>query len=252
MKLDINGKTALVTGSSKGIGKSIAQNLSVEGCNIMLNGRNLHSLQRTMKTMKSKTDYFVADVTKPDECKLLVEHTIEQFGKLDILVCNVGSGRTVQQGKETLNDWIEMFRVNLFSAINTIKAAEKYLKKSYGTIVCISSIAGIENTGGPVTYSAAKSALNTFVHNESKKLGKSKIRINAVAPGNIMFPGSVWEAKKLKNSTKIRKMLSQDVALGRFGKPEEVSNLVTFLASSKSAYITGSVFVIDGGQIQSC
>jgi len=111
---------------------------------------------------------------------------------------------------------------------------------------------GIENTGAPVTYSAAKSALNTFVHNESKKLGKSKIRINAVAPGNIMFPGSVWEAKKLKNSTKIRKMLSQDVALGRFGKPEEVANLVTFLASSKSAYITGSVFVIDGGQIQSC
>ena len=173
MKLDINGKTALVTGSSKGIGESIAQNLSVEGCNVMLNGRNSHSLQRAMKTMKSKTDYFVADVTKPDECKLLVEHTIEQFGKLDILVCNVGSGRTVQQGKETLNDWIEMFRVNLFSAINTIKAAEKYLKKSYGTIVCISSIAGIENTGGPVTYSAAKSALNTFVHNESKKLGKS-------------------------------------------------------------------------------
>ena len=251
MKLDINGKTALVTGSSKGIGKSIAQNLSVEGCNIMLNGRNSHSLQRAMKTMKSKTDYFVADVTKPDECKLLVEHTIEQFGKLDILVCNVGSGRTVQQGKETLHDWIEMFRVNLFSAINTIKAAERYLKKSCGTIVCISSIVGIENTGAPVTYSAAKSALNTFVHNESKKLGKSKIRINAVAPGNIMFPGSVWEAKKLKNSTKIRKMLSQDVALGRFGKPEEVANLVTFLASSKSAYITGSVFVIDGGQIQS-
>ena len=251
MKLDINGKTALVTGSSKGIGKSIAQNLSVEGCNVMLNGRNLYSLQRAMKSMNSKTDYFVGDVTKPDECKLLVEHTIEQFGKLDILVCNVGSGRTAQQGKETLNDWIEMLKLNLFSTINTIKAAEIYLKKSCGTIVCISSIAGIENTGAPVTYSAAKSALNTFVHNESKRLGKSKIRINAVAPGNIIFPGSVWEAKMSENPTKTKKMLSQDVALSRFGKPEEVANLVTFLASSKSSYITGSVFVIDGGQIRS-
>jgi NAD(P)-dependent dehydrogenase (short-subunit alcohol dehydrogenase family) len=114
--------------------------------------------------------------------------------------------------------------------------------------VCISSIAGVESTGAPVTYSVAKSAINSYVKNISKHLTKSGIRINAVAPGNIMSESSVWKEKFSENPKDVKTMLKKEVAMGRFGTPEEISNLVVFLCSEKSSFITGSTFIVDGGQ----
>ena len=198
MDLQLKGKTAIISGSSKGIGLSIATCLYNEGCNIVINGRHASTLQVASKKIGSNVSYFVADVTKSSECKKLVKHTVKTFGSIDILICNVGDGTSPKPGNEQVKDWKKMLDINLNSAINLVSASEKDLRKTTGSIVCISSIAGIELTDAPVPYSIAKSALNSYVKNISKPLAKFGIRINAIAPGNILFKGSVWEKKLAK------------------------------------------------------
>lgn len=242
MKLNLKNKIALVTGSTKGIGLSIAKNLEDEGCIVIYNGR---------RKFPKKSNYLKADVTKINDCKKLISDIKKKYGKLDILVCNVGSGKSVPTGKETIKDWEKMFSLNFYSSINLIKFAENELKKTKGSITCISSIAGVETTNAPITYSVAKSALNSYVKNTSKRLSKYNIRINAVAPGNIIFNGSTWETKMRNNPSKVKKMLKDNVSMNRFGTTNEISNLVTFLSSEMASFITGSIYVVDGGQTRS-
>ena len=242
MKLNLENKVAIVTGSTQGIGLAIGNNLQEEGCNVVFNGR---------KNSSKFPNYIKADVTKKNECKKLIKETIKKFGKLDILICNVGSGKSVISGHESQSDWEKMLLINFHSATNVIKFAEKQLEKTKGVIVCISSIAGIETTPAPITYAVSKSALNSYVKISSKRLAEKDIRINAIAPGNIMFSGSTWDGKKKKNPSKIKKMLHENVAMKRFGKPSEVSSLAVFLSSQKASFTTGSVYVVDGGQIKS-
>lgn len=242
MKLNLENKVAIVTGSTRGIGLAIGKNLQEENCTVVFNGR---------KNFSKNSNYIKADVTKKNECKKLIRKTIKKFGKLDILICNVGSGKSVISGQETQSDWEKMLLINFHSTTNIINSAENELEKTKGTIVCISSIAGIETTTAPITYAVSKSALNSYVKISSKRLAEKGIRINAIAPGNIMFSGSTWDEKKKQNPSKIKKMLIENVAMKRFGKPNEVSSLAVFLSSEKASFITGSVCVVDGGQIRS-
>lgn len=251
MNLDLVGKIALVTGSSKGIGKSIAKTLLDEGCKVMLNGRNNSTLEIANKDLGDNTAYCIADVTNPTDCELLINAVIEKWGKLDILVCNVGSGTSVRPGKENSEEWKRILNLNLTSTTNMVESATKELAKTHGSIVCISSIAGMDVTNAPVTYSVAKSALNAYVHGISRPLANYGIRINAVAPGNILFKGSIWERKLSEDPSLVKKMLETEVALNRLGTPEEIANVVVFLSSSKAAFVTGGIYVVDGGQVRS-
>lgn len=251
MDLELKGKTALVTGSSRGIGNAIATLLHKEGCNVTINGRNGNSLKNASSSFKERIHACVADVTKLEDCKTLIKETVKQWGSIDILVCNVGSGTSVKPGEENFEEWKRVFTNNFYSAVNLIDVAKDELSKTGGSVVCISSITGIEVLGAPITYSVAKAALNAYVKNMSKPLAKLGIRINAVAPGNVIFEGSVWEKKLSENPLDVENMLKDEVALQRLGTPEEIANFVVFLCSQKSSFATGALFVIDGGQTRS-
>jgi 3-oxoacyl-[acyl-carrier protein] reductase len=251
MQLDLTGKTALVTGSSKGVGWGIAQVLHAEGCNVVLNGRNEVDLTASMAQLKGSA-CVQGDVTSPAGAQKVITEVLKTFGQLDILVCNVGSGRSVPPGTETAEEWQRIFALNLWSTTNTVEAAREALAVSKGSIICISSICGLEVIpGAPVTYSVAKAALHAYVRGIARPLGKVGVRINAIAPGNIFFEGSVWSTKFEENEDLVRCMLEKEVALGCIGTSADVANLVAYLASERSCFATGSVWTLDGGQAHS-
>lgn len=251
MELDLKDKVVLVTGSSKGIGFGVAKRLHAEGAQLVLNGRDQAQLAAANSELPGSVGV-CADVSSPDEARKMLDFVEERFGRLDVLVCNVGSGRSVPPGEETFEEWQRVFNTNLWSTTNCVEGARGMLSKSGGSIVCISSICGVEVIpGAPVTYSVAKAALNAYVKGISRPLGREGIRINAIAPGNILFDGSVWQRKLAESEDAVNQMLDRDVSLAKLGTPEDVAGLVCYLASSQSGFATGSVWSLDGGQVRS-
>lgn len=248
MDLELRGKRVLVTGASRGIGRAIASLLAQEGCRVMVNSRSPEDLENTAKELGAIA--FAADVTRPAECANMMKFLLGKWDGLDILVCNVGNGKSVPPGEETPEEWKRVLDLNLLAATNLVELATPALAKTSGSILCISSICGSEALGAPVTYSAAKAALNAFVTGVSRPLAKKNIRINALAPGNILFPGSTWEKKLRENPSEVEAMLAREVSLGRLGKAEEVASFAAFLVSPRAGFATGSVFRLDGGQLR--
>ncbi len=251
MQLNLEGKTALITGSSKGIGLAITQALHAEGCQVALNSRNQEALTKVTAELSGAVGV-VGDVTQPTEAHRIVFEVLKSFGKLDIVVCNVGSGQSVPPGDETPEEWQRVFALNLWSTTNTVAAARAALADSKGVIVCISSICGLEViAGAPITYSAAKAALHAYIRGMARPLGKQGIRINAIAPGNILFDGSVWSHKLSENATAVQAMLEKDVALSCLGTQQDVASLAVYLASAPAGFATGAIWTLDGGQVHS-
>jgi 3-oxoacyl-[acyl-carrier protein] reductase len=248
MKLELDGKTALVSGASRGIGLAIAQALHAEGCRLALVARGQKGLETAAGGLDKATIH-PCDVTDPAAANATVAEIARQTGGLDILICNAGSGASVPPGSETEAEWRRVLDVNLFSALNMIAAARPHMRKG-GAIVCISSIAGLAALGAPVAYSGAKAALNAAVKSLARPLAGEGLRINAIAPGNILFPGGTWDRKLAEDRPGVEAMLAREVALGRLGTPEEIAALAVFLASSRAGFITGSILVADGGQLR--
>ena len=244
MNLGLAGKRVVVTGASHGIGLGIAEGFHLEGCPVVSNGRDEARLFSSIANRE-----VAGDVTDPLKANDVIQQAVDILGGLDVLVCNVGSGRSVPPGLEDFTDWQKSLSINLSSATNIVEAAIHELKRTKGVIVCISSICGIEVIpGAPVTYSVAKAALNAYIRGVAVPLGADGVRINGVAPGNILFEGSVWDEKIKGNSTLVDKMLSENVPLERLGSLTDVANLVLWLSSPLSSFITGSIHICDGGQ----
>lgn len=248
MQLELASKKALVTGSSRGIGRAIAKALHDEGCKVALNGRDAASLAAAASELAGAVTA-AGDVSQPEQARRVVADAIAALGGLDILVCNVGSGRSVPPGSETYEEWQRVFATNLWSATNTVEAARDALMASGGVIVFVSSICGLEVvSGAPVTYSAAKAALHAYARGIARPLAKQGVRVNMVSPGNVLFPGSGWESKLAADAAGVQAMLDREVPVQRMGTPEEIAAAVAFLASPRAAFITGADLVADGGQ----
>ena len=251
MELELAGKSVLITGSSRGIGRAIADLFHMKNCRVALNGRSADDLATAANTLPGSI-VAVGDVMQPEQARQVVQQVVAAFGSLDVLVCNVGSGRSVPPGQESFEEWQRVFALNLWSTTNAVEAARDDLTESKGAIVCISSICGHEVIpGAPVTYSAAKAALHAYVRGIARPLGKLGVRINAVAPGNILFDGSVWAHKLREDPDAVKVMLGRDVALNELGTPEDVACLVAYLASPVARFATGGVWTLDGGQVRS-
>lgn len=252
MKLELDGRVALITGASRGIGLAIAQALAAEGTQLALAARGPKGLRQASADIGGHASSHIADVTDPAAALALAREVEQQHGRIDILICNVGSGASVPPGQETAAEWRRALDLNLFATTNMIEAARPVMQRGTGdrAIVCISSIRGLAALGAPVTYSAAKAALNATVRGLARPLAADGIRINAVAPGNILFEGGTWSRKLAENRAGVEDMLAREVPLRRLGTPAEIADVVSFLASPRAAFITGTVIVADGGQLR--
>lgn len=253
MNLKLKNKVAVVTASGQGIGKAIVEQLLAEGAIVVMNDRNKEKLIKCLrafnKKYKGKIFSYEGDITDEKTISELKHYLLSKFGKIDILIPNLGSGKSIQENHLDINEWQHFIEINLFSILKIINSLLPVMKKrKSGSIVLISSIVGIEQTTAPYGYAAAKSAILTLVKNLSFEIAKYNIRINAIAPGNILFKNGRWEEIVSVKPSIIENYIEKDVPLGRFGKPEEIASAIVFLASSVSSFTTGACLVVDGGE----
>ena len=254
MDLGLKGKTALVTGSSRGIGNRIAQAFADEGANVCICARNAEGLQSALRQLDGKgveVESLVADVTTVEGAEAVVEAAVKRFGRLDILVNNVGGAIWTPFQEISEDEWADIFDRSFFSAVRVTRAALPTMEKNgQGSIVNISSIFGRE-IGGPISYNAAKAAMISLTSTLAQEAAKKNIRVNSVAPGSIIFPGGGWERRMKEDPDGINEFVEANIAFGRFGKPEEVADVVVFLASDRASWVTGACLNVDGGQSRS-
>jgi len=251
MDLGLTGKKVLVTGASRGIGYTISEHFLQENADVLLVARNKALLSKTEKVLNKKfgekrTWSKSCDCTDPDCLKILKESIEIKWGSLDIVVANVGDGRSVSDPIPSMPRWKNTWDVNFETALQTARTFLPMLQESYGCLLFISSITAAEAIGAPVDYSTAKAAVTAFSKNLARKVA-DKVRVNVVAPGNVYFPGSSWDEKIHQNPEKIEKMITS-IPMKRFGTPKEIADAVVFLCSDRASFITGSVLIIDGGQ----
>lgn len=252
MELGLKNKKALITGSSRGIGLAIAKAFLSEKADVLITSRKqqeLNSLKSTLSDTYSATVLAKqCDFNKLEDIIELKKFVSEKWNKLDVLVLNVGSGKSVNDLVPEKNNFSRVLDHNFTSAVDTVREFYDLIKTAKGNIVFISSIAGLESIGAPVDYSVAKSALVSFSKNLARKAAKDEVRVNCVAPGNVFFPGGSWDEKIKADPDRIKNLIDAGVPMKRFGSPDEIADSVVFLSSLRASFITGSCLVVDGGQ----
>ncbi|AQM60390.1 elongation factor P 5-aminopentanone reductase [Clostridium baratii] len=241
------GKSAIVTGASRGIGRDIAIKLSENGALVIVNySKDEEGANETCNIIKEKGGFalkFKADVSNFDEAKDLVEFTVKNTGRLDIVVNNAGISNIGLFMDSTEEDIKNLMGINLFGTLYVTKHALGHMLSRGGNIVNISSMWGEVGASCEVLYSSSKGGINLFTKALAKEMAPSNIRVNAIAPGVIDTSMNAF----LNEDD--RKDLEEEIPLGRFGKGEEIANAVVFLCSNESSYLTGQVIRIDGGMI---
>lgn len=253
MDLGIEGKVALVTGGSRGLGKHCALSLAREGVNVAICGRTQKTLDNTRRELEAfgvKATTVVADVSDPSAAASLHQQVVDGLGPVDILVNNVGGSRSREDITGTsLADFQATFDTNLFGGFALMKLTIPHMREQkWGRIINIASIWGRES-GGNISYMSAKAALIGATKNAAISLAKDGVLVNSLAPGSIAHEGGSWERFQNDNPPEtVAAFIEQNLPMGRFGWPEPVGDMVAFLSSDRAGLITGACIVIDGGQ----
>jgi 3-oxoacyl-[acyl-carrier protein] reductase len=245
--MELEGKVAIVTGGTRGIGRAIALDLAANGADVALNFRksaNLAAdLAETIQGMGRRALVVQADVSSYDDAQAMVQAVLDKFGRLDILVNNAGMNWDGVVWKMTEEQWDRVIEVDLKGTFNYTRAVTPAFRaQGSGKIVNITSINGIRGKFGQTNYAAAKAGVIGFTKACARELGRASVNVNAVAPGLI-------ETEMVKEAPeRVREMALAEIVLGRLGLPEEVAYVVTFLCTEKARHITGQVIQVDGGQ----
>jgi 3-oxoacyl-[acyl-carrier protein] reductase len=245
MKL-LEGKTALITGANRGIGKSIALKFAENGANIAFSDIQYNDdsilLEQELSAFGIKAKGYASDASSFGDSEQLISAIMEDFTTIDVLINNAGITRDNLLLRMTESDWDRVINVNLKSVFNLTKAIQKVMiKQRFGSIINMSSIVGIEGNSGQSNYSASKAGIIGFTKSIAQELGSRNIRCNAIAPGYI----ETEMTSKLPQE--FRDKWIQDIPMRRVGTPEDVANLALFLASDLSSYVTGQAITVCGG-----
>jgi len=247
MKL-LEGKTALITGASKGIGRKIAETFAAQGANVaftyLSSVEKGEALEQELQAYGTKVKGYRSDASKFAEAELLISAIVADFGTLDIVVNNAGITKDGLLMRMTEENWDDVMNVNLKSVFNVTKAASKVMMKNRkGVFINMSSVVGVQGNAGQANYAASKAGIIGFSKSVAKELGSRNIRSNVVAPGFIRTEMTdVLDPKVVQG-------WEQGIPLKRAGEPEDVANVCVFLASDMSAYVTGQVLSVCGGML---
>ncbi len=254
MDLELQGKVALVTGASRGLGRAMAHALADEGMYLSVCARTQQTLTEAVAALTQTGSIprpamgMVGDVTKPEDAQKWVDESVKRFGGIDVLVNNAGAARPGALAELLESAWQAQFDLNLFAPVRLARlCAPQMEKRGGGSIINIGSIYGRES-GGPLTYNASKAALHSFTKMLARELAPKNIRVNTIAPGSILTAGGNWERRFRDDPGFEKDFISREMPAGRLGAPEEVAYAVVMLASPRASWITGANIPVDGAQ----